>query len=130
MIKASFLIVEDSEIYRTQLVQDLNTIGFASSIIQAENLNLAVSLLNSEKIEFVICDWNLPDGKGINFLKQFRKFDELKHVPFIMCTTMDEVSNIIEAIKAGADDYVVKPWDIKELEKKIKQAYTKHHKKL
>lgn len=77
-----------------------------------------------KKIQFIICDWNLPDGTGFDLLKKFRKIPAYAGIPFVMCTTMDEISNILEAIQAGANEYIVKPWEIDELRKKIELTWS------
>ncbi len=113
------LILEDMPDIMANLIKDLQEIGFKGTIHQAENVGKAVKICNSEKVDLIISDWNLPDATGFDFLKKIKTIAKFKDTPFLMCTTIDEITNILDAINAGATDYIVKPWDKKELETKF-----------
>lgn len=116
----NILVLEDMEDVRTQLVSDLRTIGFAQEIYEAATLKEAKQFLDEgKKIDLFLCDWNLPDGEGIELLVKMKSMDQYKDMPFLMCTTRSEVNNILSAVEKGCNDYIVKPWNAKELEKKI-----------
>ncbi len=113
--------VEDMEQFRTELRKDLISIGFnPNKIYQVEDLMSFIKLVKNLKPDLIICDWNLPDGTGFDLLKKIKVVPTLKDIPFVLCTTMDEINNILDAIAAGASEYVVKPWKRDELEKKLK----------
>lgn len=113
--------VEDMEQFRTELKKDLISIGFnPNKIYQVEDLMSFIKLVKNLKPDLIICDWNLPDGTGFDLLKKIKSVPSLKDIPFVLCTTMDEINNILDAIAAGASEYVVKPWKYVELEKKLK----------
>lgn len=113
--------VEDMEQFRTELRKDLISIGFnPNKIYQVEDLMSFIKLVKNLKPDLIICDWNLPDGTGFDLLKKIKGVPTLKDIPFVLCTTMDEINNILDAIAAGASEYVVKPWKRDELEKKLK----------
>lgn len=113
--------VEDMEQFRTELKKDLISIGFnPNKIYQVEDLMSFIKLVKNLKPDLIICDWNLPDGTGFDLLKKIKAVPTLKEIPFVLCTTMDEINNILDAIAAGASEYVVKPWKRDELEKKLK----------
>lgn len=114
------LVVEDMPQMRAQLVTDLRLLNFSGVILEAENLQVAKGIIFKHKLDLVICDWNLPDGSGVDLLKEVKGQFRFRYLPFIMCTTVDEVANIINAITNGASEYIVKPWSVAELEKKIK----------
>jgi two-component system chemotaxis response regulator CheY len=122
----NFLVLEDMDNLRAQMVKDLRTIGITGKIHEAPNLKAAIQLSNTEEIGFVISDWNLPDGTGHDFLKKFRAILRFKKTPFIMCTTNDEINYFLEAIASGANDFVVKPWSLEELRKKIHLTWETH----
>jgi CheY-like chemotaxis protein len=66
-------------------------------------------------LSFIISDWNLPDGTGIEFLKHIRKMPKFKNIPFVMCTTLSEIGNILDAINNGANEFITKTWSVDEL---------------
>ncbi|MDP2843853.1 MAG: response regulator, partial [Acetobacterium sp.] len=76
-------------------------------------------LEDSEKIELIFLDWNMPGMNGLEFLKTIKKDDQFKHIPVVMVTTENMPESIIEAVKAGVSQYITKPFSIEELMKKI-----------
>lgn len=113
--------VEDMEQFRTELKKDLIAIGFdPNNIYQVEDLMSFIKLVKNLRPDLIISDWNLPDGTGFDLLKKIKSVSSLKDIPFMLCTTMDEINNILDAISAGASEYVVKPWKAEEVEKKVK----------
>ncbi len=119
------LVLEDMTNVREQMVSDLRQIGLSGKILEAENVAQAIEHTQRGKIDMVISDWNLPDGTGLEFLKQTKANAAIANIPFIMCTTMDEITNIMEAIEEGATEYIVKPWDIDELADKVLDSWTR-----
>jgi two-component system, chemotaxis family, chemotaxis protein CheY len=124
----NFFIVEDVKAIRQQMVSDLREIGCAGKIIEAESLSMARELHGQHPIDFVICDWNLPDGIGIDFLKEFRRDVKNKKIPFVICTTNYEVAQFLEAVQSGANDFIVKPWRKEELMTKLNNCWAFVHK--
>ena len=70
----------------------------------------ALTKLKNEKYELILCDWNMPEMPGIELLNAVRSDDELKSIPFVMVTAEAKKENIVEAVKAGVSNYVVKPF--------------------
>ncbi|MDO9181274.1 MAG: response regulator [Bacteriovorax sp.] len=114
-----FLVLEDMDNLREQLIKDLRSIGVMGKIYEAPDVQTAVKISSTEEIGFVISDWNLPDGTGHDFLKKFRAIPRFKKTPFVMCTTHNEINYFLEAIASGANDFIVKPWNVEELRKKV-----------
>lgn len=110
------LIVEDEQIIRELLGDNLEFEGFTT--IQTASLNDAETSMKSEKPDMVLLDLNLPDGNGADRLKQWRQNGLA--IPVIICTIRDREIDIIKALDAGADDYVTKPFRIRELIARIK----------
>ncbi len=79
-------------------------------------------LLRSPDYELVLLDWNMPNMNGIDCLKSVKGSDTTKHIPVIMVTSESEKSRIIEAIQAGAANYVVKPFQPDTLKAKIQST--------
>lgn len=120
----TYLLIEDMDAIRVQMRNDLRQLGVTGTILEAACIADAIKIIQAEKIQFIICDWNLPDGTGLNLLKKFRAVPAYGSIPFVMCTTMNEIGDILEAIKSGANEYIVKPWQIEELQKKIKLTWS------
>ncbi|SFH51584.1 two-component system, chemotaxis family, response regulator CheY [Tindallia magadiensis] len=72
-----------------------------------------------EEIGLLLLDWNMPGMNGMDLLKIIKEDEKYTHIPVMMVTTESEKENIVRAIKAGADHYVVKPFTMEELIKKI-----------
>ena len=119
----TILLIEDMDNLRVQMISDLKSLGHSGVILEAACVADAIQVIQKNKIDFIICDWNLPDGTGFDLLVKFRKIPAYSHIPYVMCTTMDEISNILNAIQEGANDYIVKPWKVDELNKKITSVW-------
>ena len=122
-----FLNLDDIESVRTLVTKQLQTLGFQGKILEAENVTAAKNIIATQSVDFIISDWNLPDGTGLEFLKEVRKNIKFKETPFLMVTTEDAISNILEAVNEGASNYLVKPWKADEFNEKLSYAWTKHH---
>lgn len=114
------LIVDDFPIMRGIIRRMLTKRFGLSTIFEAEDGVQAWQLLNEEKIDLVICDWNMPNMTGIALLKKIRDDPKLSGLPFVMVTAEGKKENIIEATKAGVTGYIVKPFTAKDLGKKLK----------
>jgi len=77
----------------------------------------------------IISDWNMPNATGIDLLKKVRADARYKHLPFILVTAESEAPQIAEALRAGADNYVVKPFSPAVLKTKIEETLNKKAKK-
>jgi twitching motility two-component system response regulator PilH len=115
----TILIIDDMDNMRQGLIDDLRSLQFEGNIIEAENIKQANECLNSKHFDLVLCDRNLPDGSGVGFISALREHPRLSKTPLIMCTTVDEPVFVIYAIKQGANEYLVKPWEKEDLLKKI-----------
>lgn len=128
-IPESFVILhlEDLKELRVQMNADLRKIGVDATILEAEDVKTALEFIDSKKIDFIISDWNLPDGTGFEFLKKVRAHAKVKNVPFIMCTTINEIGNMLDAINSGANEFITKPWTSDELDEKFSSVYQKFY---
>lgn len=120
------LIIEDMENLRSQMTRDLISLGFKKEqLIEADSLAMAVKQIKNHRPDLIISDWNLPDGIGFDLLVKLKSTPSLAHIPFVLCTTMDDIQNILQAINAGASEYIVKPWNLEELKKKLEVVLAK-----
>jgi len=85
----------------------------------AENGLAAWKVLKNETIDFVICDWNMPEMTGVDLLRKVRLEDDLKDIPFLMVTAEVAEETIAEAAETEVDGYIIKPFVAKVLEQKI-----------
>jgi len=113
------LIVDDSSVMRKVIkaaadVLDLEAMEAQDGI---EALNLLSS--NYEDIDLILLDWNMPEKTGFDVLQEIKKTDKYKDIPVMMVTTEGHKTSIVSAVRAGADNYLVKPFTVDELESKI-----------
>ena len=113
-----FLVVDDSPTMRRIVLNALKSFGY-SEVIEAEDGQEGFAKLNSEKVDFVITDWNMPNMTGLDLTKAIRSSDNLKHLPILMVTTRGLKQDIVEALKARVNNYVVKPFTPQVLKEKI-----------
>ena len=128
LLEATVLVVEDMDNLRAQMIKDLRSLGFKGKIVEAVGVESAIQVVKTEKIAFFISDWNLLDGTGLIFLKKIRATPNYANTPFVMCTTKSEVGSVLEAVQAGANDYIVKPWTVDELKKKVFSTWDTYQK--
>ncbi|MDC1079835.1 response regulator transcription factor [Candidatus Pelagibacter sp.] len=106
------LIIEDSEEFSKSLLDFFNYDGHSTDF--APNLSSAYDYLAVSKFDIILLDIMLPDGDGRDFLKKIRKQNIT--IPVIVMTARSEVSDKIDLLDIGADDYIIKPFDLNELE--------------
>ena len=122
----TFLVLEDTLSMREAVVKQLKKMGFSGEIKEAENVAEAVKIVETNQIQFIISDWNLPDGTGFEFLKSVRKMPNYIDTPFLMVTTENGIKEVIDAIKEGASNYLIKPWEESAFIEKLLYAWEKH----
>lgn len=117
------LIVDDSATMRRILINTLATMG-ETDIVQASNGQEAVdAVMQDDGIGLILLDWNMPVMLGIDALKIIRAAG--KTAPVIMVTTEAEMGRVVEAIKAGANNYIIKPFKAETIIAKIKSLTDK-----
>lgn len=112
------LVVDDVDIMHMVLRQMLGMLGFPK-VISALDGKRAQRILETEKIDLIISDWSMPEMSGIALLRFVRNNTAWAHIPFIMVTSDTAKDSILEAKKAGVDDYILKPFNAATLEAKI-----------
>jgi two-component system chemotaxis response regulator CheY len=121
-LNMNVLIVDDFATMRRILKNILKQIGFMN-ISEAEDGKTALTELKKEKFDLILCDWNMPEMSGLELLNTMKSDDGLKGVPFVMVTAEAQKDNILEAIKAGVNSYVVKPFTAETIEVKLKKVF-------
>ena len=121
------LVVDDFATMRKVVRNLLKQVGY-EDIIEAEDGVMALKALRSQKIDFVISDWNMPNMTGYELLKAVRADAELAKTPFLMVTAEALQDNVVAAVKAGVSDYIVKPFTAEVLNEKIIKITENLHK--
>jgi two-component system, chemotaxis family, chemotaxis protein CheY len=122
--KMKILIVDDFPTMRRIIKNLFKQLGF-ENIEEAEDGAQAFSRLKSGGFEFVCSDWNMPNMDGLELLKKVRADNELQKLPVLMVTAEAEKEKVIEAIKAGVNNYVVKPFTAEVLKDKLDKIFEK-----
>jgi two-component system chemotaxis response regulator CheY len=118
--KIKILVVDDFATMRKVIRNLLKQIGY-ENVVEAENGQVALRILKSQKIDFIVSDWNMPTMSGLELLKALRCDEYLNKTPFLMVTAEALKENVVEAVKAGVNNYIVKPFTAEVLEEKIKK---------
>jgi two-component system chemotaxis response regulator CheY len=118
------LVVDDFATMRKVIRNLLKQVGY-ENIVEAEDGVTALRVLKSQKVDFIISDWNMPNMTGLELLKSVRSDEELKATPFLMVTAEALQDNVIAAVKAGVSNYIVKPFTAEVLNEKIKKIIEK-----
>ncbi len=109
-----FLIVDDSSTMRRIIKNSLKRIGF-EDIIEAGNGREALEIF--QEADIILTDWNMPEMDGLEFVKNVRTKN--KAVPILMVTTNAAKDDIVEALKNGVNNYIVKPFTPETLKEKV-----------
>lgn len=114
------LVVDDSRVIRKVARRILESLQF--EVIEACDGSEALNQCKSRMPTSILLDWNMPVMDGITFLRQLRKEDGGNEPVVIFCTTENDFSHITEALSAGANEYIMKPFDGEILEAKFQEV--------
>lgn len=113
------LLVDDSVTMRRIQKTQLTNLG-VKDIVEAGDGNEAYSVLkNNMPVDIILLDWNMPVMDGLTFLKKVRSEAAFSAVKIIMCTSESEKAKVVEALKAGANNYIIKPFTPEALKEKL-----------
>lgn len=116
------LVVDDFATMRRIVKGVLKQLGF-DTIVEAEDGTSALDTLKKEKVGLIVSDWNMPKMTGLDLLKAVRGDDDLKEIPFIMVTAEGQKENVVEAVKAGVSNYIVKPFTPETFSEKLEKVF-------
>lgn len=112
-----FLVVDDSATMRRIVVNSLQRIGFNETVEAADGVEALAKY--DASIDFVITDWNMPNMSGTELTKALRARADGKTVPVLMVTARSVRDDILVAMEAGVNNYIVKPFTPQVLKEKI-----------
>lgn len=114
------LVVDDSKVVRMVARKILEGLNF--EIEEAEDGRRALDACLKRMPDAILLDWNMPVMSGIDFLRELRKSDGGQTPIVVFCTTENDIAHIQEAIGAGANEYIMKPFDSEIIESKFTQV--------
>jgi two-component system chemotaxis response regulator CheY len=114
------LVVDDSATMRRIVLNALKEGGY-TDVIEASDGKDALEKLMSDKIDFIITDWNMPNMSGLEFTRAVRSETNIQNIPILMITTRGVKQDIVEALQARVNNYIIKPFTPQLLKEKIEQ---------
>ena len=118
------LIVDDSSTMRRIIVNVLTQLGISSDFIhEAQDGLFALGKVKTNSYDLILTDWNMPNMNGLELVKTIRSVD--KKVPIVMITTEGGKGEVITALKAGVNNYIVKPFNAEILKEKLDGVFKK-----
>jgi two-component system phosphate regulon response regulator PhoB len=112
------LIVEDDQAIREMVLFALEKEGF--DVVEAEDATSARIAVADTQPDLVLMDWMLPGISGVEIARGLKRDDDTKHIPIIMLTARGEEDDRVQGLDSGADDYIVKPFSVRELNARIR----------
>ena len=116
------LVVDDFSTMRRIIKNLIRDIGF-TNVTEADDGTSALPMLVKGNYDFLVTDWNMPGMQGIDLLKAIRKDPELAALPILMVTAEAKKEQIITAVQAGVNGYILKPFTSKTLKEKIDKIF-------
>jgi two-component system, chemotaxis family, chemotaxis protein CheY len=114
------LVVDDSSVIRKIIRRMLAKLQFA--VDEAEDAQMALEYCKTALPDLIMLDWNMPNMDGMEFLKVLRAMPGGDKPKVVFCTTENSMQNILSAIEAGADEYIMKPFDDEIVRTKLEQV--------
>ncbi|KAA3615451.1 MAG: response regulator [Calditrichaeota bacterium] len=113
-----FLAVDDSPTMRRIVANTLKRLGY-EDVVEAINGKEALEKLATTTVDFIITDWNMPEMDGLEFVQNIKANGDTSEVPILMITTRGVKDDIVDAMKAGVNSYIIKPFTPQVLKEKI-----------
>lgn len=112
------LVIDDSSTMRLILTRFLAKMGF--QVVEAANGREALKRLREMgRPDLVLVDWNMPEMNGVDFVRSVRADHSFDDLPLVMVTTNTELEHVAEALEAGANEYVMKPFTMDVIREKL-----------
>lgn len=116
----SCLLVDDSRAIRKLVRKMMEELNFDCT--EAEDGQQALNACAAQMPDAIMLDWNMPVMTGIECLKGVRALPGGDHPKIVLCTTNSEMNHIMEALSEGADEYIMKPFDLEIVKSKLEQV--------
>jgi two-component system chemotaxis response regulator CheY len=120
------LVIDDMLTMRKIVAKCCKEIGFKNLIEASDGMRGWEQLTTSDQpVGLIISDWNMPNCSGLELLKKVRGDSRYKGVPFVLLTAESESKQVVEAVQAGVDNYIVKPFTADGLRAKLEDTHKK-----
>jgi two-component system chemotaxis response regulator CheY len=119
------LIADDMMTMRKIILKNCKDLGFTAFVEAVDGQTAWAKLNEMSDIGLVISDWNMPNCTGLDLLKRVRADSRYKNLPFMLVTAESEREQVAEALKAGVDNYVIKPFTADSLRQKMGETFAK-----
>lgn len=113
------LVVDDAGFVRDTIKRTLRQLLPRGEILEAVDGRKALSMLTKNKVDLILSDWEMPEMTGHELLLWVRQKESMAKTPFIMITSRGDKQNVVDAVKAGVNDYISKPFTPEELTRKV-----------
>jgi two-component system chemotaxis response regulator CheY len=121
------LVVDDSSTMRRIIVNVLTQLGISTDYIsEAEDGLVALGKVKTNSYDLILTDWNMPRMNGLQFVQNVRKLPKYSTTPILMITTEGGKSEVVEALKSGVNNYIVKPFNADVLKGKLEPILNRH----
>lgn len=120
----AILVVDDIESQRVQIRGLLHNFGF-KNITTCDDAAQATASLQNNHFDLILCDWHLGEVSGLTFLTYVRTQSRQKEVAFIMVTSEADKDRVVEAIRAGVDEYLIKPLTVSQIQETLFEVLLK-----
>lgn len=121
-LEKRILIVDDFSTMRRIVKLILKSMGF-ENVQEAEDGLEALAAIRKERFDIILSDCNMPNMNGLELLTELRNDPELNDIPFIVMTSSDQKKSLLEMVKAGASDYIEKPFPAEALKGKLERFF-------
>ncbi len=118
------ITVDDSATMRRIIKNSLKAIGY-NEVVEAENGQVGLAKIQNEGVDFVITDWSMPVMTGLELVHALRQNPLTKALPILMVTAVGQKEEIVQAVGAGVNGYIVKPFEAETLHQKMQQVLGK-----
>ncbi len=122
----TILVVDDSLVMRKVIMRMLRECGFDCTTVEADGGHEALARFAEFHIDLILCDWNMPSMNGLQLVEAIRKLDPACTVPIIMITTQTNSAKVQQAILAGVQNYLIKPFTPEMLHSKLAGYFVDH----
>lgn len=113
------LVVDDSAMMRKIVIKNLKECGYDVAIAEAGDGKEGLDRFKAGGIDLILSDWNMPNLDGLGMVREIRKLDPEKKVPVVMITTEGSADKVKEAVLAGANNYLAKPFTPERFKEKL-----------
>jgi len=117
----NILVVDSSPTMQRIILNTLNRIGY-ENLTPAENGREALLIMKEQSFDLIITEWHMPEMDGLKLVQVLKNSEDYGHIPVVMVSSCSSLEDIMKAVNAGVDDYIVKPFSSETLKNKIDQV--------